>query len=55
MTHKKDDIASKLSLSEQGQKWLDEVDWDLLEQMDLEDEGQAVPVQDPPYMQFKEL
>ena len=55
MTQKKDCSESELSLSKQGQKWLDEVDWDLLEKMDLEDEGQAVPMQDPPSIQFKEL
>ena len=29
------------------QKELSEIDWDLLEQLDLEEEGQAVPMQDP--------
>ena len=28
--------------------WGKEIDWDLLEQLDLEEEGQAVPMRDPP-------
>ena len=34
------------NLSKQGQQWLDEVDWDLLEQLDLEEEGQVLPMRD---------
>ena len=30
------------------QETLSEVDWDLLEQMDMEEEGQVLPMQDPP-------
>ena len=30
------------------QEKLSEIDWDLLEQLDLEEEGQAVPMRDPP-------
>ena len=36
------------------QKELSEIDWDLLEQLDLEEEGQAVPMQDPPGSQSQE-
>ena len=55
MTQKKDQSASELNLPKDVKDLLAEVDWDHLEQMDLEDEGQAVPMQDPPSMQFKEL
>jgi len=30
------------------QEKLSEIDWDLLEQLDLEDEGQVLPMRDPP-------
>lgn len=34
------------SLSKQEKQWLSKVDWDLLAEMDLEDEGQHLPMQD---------
>ena len=36
------------------QKELSEIDWDLLEQLDLEEEGQAVPMQDLPDSQSQD-
>ena len=30
------------------QETLSEIDWDLLEQLDMEEEGQVLPMQDPP-------
>ena len=30
------------------QETLSEIDWDLLEQLDMEDEGQVLPMRDPP-------
>ena len=35
-------LLEKLS----GPNWSEEIDWDLLEQLDLEEEGQAVPMRD---------
>ena len=32
------------------QETLSEIDWDLLEQLDMEDEGQVLPMRDPPQM-----
>ena len=55
MSKKKGKQTQLLSLSEQGKKWLEEVDWDLLEQLDMEEEGQPVPMQDPPSLQFKTM
>lgn len=55
MTQKKDQSASELNLSKDVQDLLAEVEWDNLEQMDMEDEGQAVPMQDPPSIQFERL
>ena len=55
MTQKKDHSASALTLPKDVKDLLTEVDWDLLEQMDLEDEGQAGQMQDPPSFQFREL
>ena len=34
------------NLSKRVRQTLDEVDWDLLDEMDLEDEGQPLPMQD---------
>ena len=48
MTKRKIRQTQQENLSKQGQKWLDEVDWDLLEQMDLEDEPQFIPMRDNP-------
>jgi len=36
------------NLSKKEEKWLLEVDWDLLEELDLEDEGQHLPMRDYP-------
>ena len=47
MTQKKDQSASELNLPNDVQDLLAEIDWDNLEQIYLEDEGQAVPMQDP--------
>ena len=30
------------------QETLSEIDWDLLEQLDMEEEGQVLPMRDPP-------
>ena len=44
-------MAKKMTKSETTQtlqEKLSEIDWDLVEQLDLEEEGQAVPMRDPP-------
>ena len=55
MAQKKNKEAQRESLLQQEKELLAEIDWDHLEEMDLEDEGQAVPMQDPSSIQFKEL
>ena len=40
--------TTKRQTTQTLQEKLSEIDWDLLEQLDLEEEGQAVPMQDPP-------
>ena len=39
---------TKRQIMQMRQKVQSEIDWDLLEELDLEEEGQAVPMQDPP-------
>lgn len=46
MTKRRTTQTQPESLSKQGKQWLSEVDWDLLDQMDLEEEGQHLPMQD---------
>lgn len=46
----KQTLLEKLS----GPDWSAEIDWDLLEQLDLEEEGQPVPMQDLPASQSQE-
>ena len=48
MTKRKDKQTQPESLSKQGKEWLAEVDWDLHEQLGMEEEGQPVPMQDFP-------
>jgi hypothetical protein len=55
MTRKKNKEAQRENLLKQEKDLLAEVDWDLLEELDLEEEGQAVPMRDQPSLQFKEL
>jgi len=55
MTRKKNKEAQRVNLPKDVKQMLSEIDWDLLDQMDLEEEGQAVPMQDQPSLQFKEL
>ena len=55
MTRKKNKEAQPESLPKDVKQMLAEVDWDLMDQMDLDEEGQAVPMQDPPSKEFKEL
>jgi len=55
MTRKKNKEQQQENLSKAVKDLLAEVDWDLLDQMDLEEEGQAVPMQNQPSLQFKEL
>jgi len=55
MTRKKNKEAQRVNLPNDVKQMLSEIDWDLLDQMDLEEEGQAVPMQDQPSLQFKEL
>jgi hypothetical protein len=55
MTQKKDHSTSALTLPKDVKDLLAGVDWDHLEEIGLEDEGQAVPMQDPPSFQFKKL
>ena len=55
MTKRKNTETELVSLSKQGKEWLAEVDWDLLEQLEMEEEGQPVPMQDLPDPQFKPM
>ena len=55
MTRKKNKEAQRVNLPKDVKEMLSEIDWDLLDQMDLEEEPQAVPMQDPQSPQFKEL
>ena len=55
MTRKKNKEAQPESLPKDVKQMLSEIDWDLLDQMDLEEEGQAVLMQNQPSLQFKEL
>ena len=44
-------MAKKMTKSEimqMRQKLLSEIDYDLLEQLDMEEEGQVLPMRDPP-------
>ena len=53
MTRKKNKEAQRVNLPKDVKEMLSEIDWDLLDQMDLEEEPQAVPMQDQPLPQFK--
>ena len=55
MTKRKNKQTQPESLSKQGKEWLSEVDWDLHEQLEMEEEGQPVPMQDLPDPQFKPM
>ena len=55
MTRKKNKEEQPESLPKDVKEMLSEIDWDLLEELDLEEEGQAVPMQNQPSLQFKEL
>ena len=48
MTKRKDKQTQPESLSKREKQWLDKVDWDLHEQLEMEEEGQPVPMQDFP-------
>ena len=39
---------TKRQIMQMRQKLQSEIDWDLLEQLDMEDEGQVLPMRDPP-------
>ena len=39
---------TKRQITQMQQKLLSEIDYDLLEQLDMEDEGQVLPMRDPP-------
>ena len=45
---------TKRQIMQMRQKVQSEIDWDLLEQLDLEEEGQPVPMQDPPGSQSQD-
>ena len=55
MTKSKIKQTQQENLSKAVKDLLAEVDWDLLEQMDLEDEPQVLPMQDQPSLQFKTM
>ena len=40
--------TTKDQITQMRQKLQSEIDWDLLEQLDMEEEGQVLPMQDPP-------
>ena len=40
--------TTKDQITQMQQKLLSEIDYDLLEQLDMEEEGQVLPMQDPP-------
>ena len=39
---------TKSEITQMRQKLQSEIDWDLLEQLDMEEEGQVLPMRDPP-------
>ena len=55
MTKRKTKQTPHVNLSKQGQQWLDEVDWDLLEELEMEEEGQTVPMRDNPTPRFRTM
>ena len=60
MTKRRTTQTPQGNLSKQGQEWLAEVDWDLLDQLEMEEEGQPIPMQDyqpqdPPSLRFQTL
>ena len=55
MTKRQTTQTQPESLSKREKQWLDKVDWDLLEQLEMEEEGQPVPMQDLPDLQFKPM
>ena len=55
MTKRKNKEPQPVSLSKREKQWLDKVDWDLHEQLEMEEEGQPVPMQDLPELQFKPM
>jgi hypothetical protein len=40
--------TTKRQIMQMRQKLQSEIDWDLLEQLDMEEEGQVLPMRDPP-------
>ena len=40
--------TTKDQIMQMRQKLQSEIDWDLLEQLDMEEEGQVLPMRDPP-------
>jgi len=46
MTKRRTTQTPQGNLSKQGQEWLAEIDWDLLDQLEMEEEGQPIPMQD---------
>lgn len=54
MTKRKNKQTQPESLSKREKQWLDKVDWDLLEQLEMEEEGQPVPMQDFPSIYYSE-
>ena len=40
--------TTKDQITQMQQKLLSEIDYDLLEQLDMEEEGQVLPMRDPP-------
>ena len=44
----KDQTTQTLLEKLSGPNWSEEIDWDLLEQLDQEEEGQVLPMRDPP-------
>ena len=55
MSKKKGEQTQRENLLKQEKDLLAEVDWDMHEQLEMEEEGQPVPMQDPPSLQFKTM
>ena len=55
MSTKKGKQTQQGNLSKAVKDLLAEVDWDMHEQLEMEEEGQPVPMQDQPSPQFKTM
>jgi len=47
MTKRRTTQTQRVNLPQDVKQMLAEIDWDLLEQLEMEEEGQQIPMQDP--------